>query len=104
MVLFFLLLDKNIQCRERVLQLPSLITGTILCLIMAYEKIISLIDVPDESTLFSLSSSSVLIYNKFLKHLNFTSNCRRGSYNIWYTLICRGGATLVLLRLGLPPI
>ena len=58
-LLFFLVLDKNIQCRERVLQLPSLITGTILCLIMAYEKIISLIDVPDEPTLFSLSSSSV---------------------------------------------
>ena len=62
---------KTIQSRERVLRLPLLRTETLLCPVTAYEKMISMISVPDDAPLFSLSSSSVVTYGKFMKSLRF---------------------------------
>ena len=62
---------KNIQSRERVLRLPLLRTESVLCPLLAYEKMISMTAVPDDAPLFSLSSSSVITYRKFMKNLRF---------------------------------
>lgn len=60
---------KTIQSGERVLQLPLLRTGSVLCPVTAYEKMISVISVPEDAPLFSLSPSEVITYPQFQRKL-----------------------------------
>ena len=93
---------KTIQNSERVLRLPLLRTDSILCPVVAYENMVSIIQVPDDAPLFSLSSSSVITYSKFMKNLRFllqmigTDPKRFGTHSFR-----RGGATLAF-RAGVP--
>ena len=86
---------KTIQSRERVLRLPLLRTGTLLCPVVAYERMIFMIIVPDDAPLFSLSASSVVAYSKFMRNLRFLLQMigedpkRFGTHSFR-----RGGATL----------
>lgn len=60
---------KTIQARERVLRLPLLKTDSVLCPVTAYDRMISLIKVPCDAPLFSLSPSVAITYSKFQKQL-----------------------------------
>ena len=93
---------KTIQSRERVLRLPLLRTGTVLCPVVAYEKMVSMITVPEDAPLFSLSSSSVITYKKFMSHLrNLLQMVGEDPTQFGTHSFRRGGATLAF-RAGAP--
>lgn len=94
---------KTIQAKERVLQLPLLRTGTVLCPVAAYEKMISLISTADHAPLFSLSPSVVITYSKFMHQLRFLL-CEIGENPKKFGThsFRRGGATLAF-RAGASP-
>ena len=93
---------KTIQSRERVLRLPLLRTGSVLCPVLAYEKMISMIAVPDDAPLFSLSSSSVITYSNFMKNLRFLLDMIGVDSKKYGTHSFRRGAATLAFKAGAP--
>ena len=93
---------KTIQNSERVLQLPLMRTESLLCPVVAYERMVSMIKVPDDAPLFSLSSSSVITYSKFMKNLRFLLQVIGADPKRFGTHSFRKGAATLAFRAGAP--
>lgn len=69
---------------------------------VAYEKMVSMITVPEDAPLFSLSSSSVITYKKIMTHLrNLLQMVGEDPTHFGTHSFRRGGATLAF-RAGAP--